>query len=330
MNRLTTHNLTIGYVLNRKTRRVIASDVSLSLRAGELVCLIGPNGSGKSTLLRTLAGTQKPLSGHVLLEGHHLHQLPVQELARLLSIVITDYPKTALMTGYGLVALGRHPYTNWSGRLTPHDERVIQWAVRAVDAESFANAPVSALSDGQRQKIMIARALAQEPRVMLLDEPTAYLDLPRRVEITHLLRDLAHQTGCAVLLSTHDLDLALRTADRIWLMSEGALLTGTPEDLVLNGAFETAFASSGVLFDIETGAFKLSAPAGQAVALSGEGTGYIWTQRALERAGFTVDHRQARWCVEVREASWRLHHADTITTYTSIQDLLTALEALRQ
>ena len=153
-----------------------------------------------------------------------------------------------------MVTLGRHPYTNWWGNLSREDEEIVHWAIKSVGALNLAARQVSELSDGERQKIMIARALAQSPMVMLLDEPTAFLDLPRRVEIMQLLRNLARETNQAILLSTHDLNLALRLADQIWLLnSHGILQVGAPEDLVLSGAFAHTFDSEGVEFDIFSG-----------------------------------------------------------------------------
>ncbi len=294
---LETHHLDIGY---GGSHRPVAVDLNLRLRAGELVCLIGPNGVGKSTLMRTLAALQKPLAGQVILAGRDLLALKADALAQQLSIVLTDRIDPGLLTGYGLAALGRHPYTDWTGTLTAHDENVIRWAVESVGAAHLAERQVAHLSDGERQKFLIARALAQEPAVMLLDEPTAYLDLPRRVEIMRVLRRIAHDTGRAVLLSTHDLDLALRTADQIWLMGQGGVIqTGAPEDLVLGGTFETVFSSEGVQFDPFTGSFNVNAAGGEGVLLVGDGLPAIWTRRALERAGFYIVSSGARRVAQV-------------------------------
>jgi iron complex transport system ATP-binding protein len=220
------------------------------------------------------------------------------------------------------VALGRHPYTDWLGRLTPHDEAVVRQAIEAVGAHPLAHRSVHTLSDGERQRVMLARALAQEPDLLLLDEPTAFLDLPRRVELMRLLRRLAQTTGQALLLSTHDLDLALRSADVLWLMAPGGILhVGAPEDLILNGAFAAAFQNDGVQFDATTGAFQISAPTRETVQLRGAGLPAIWTRRALERAGFRVvdadvdgeatlrievvsDGEQTRWSVIRNRAVW--------------------------
>lgn len=285
MNVLTTHDLTIGY-----RGRPLAADLSLGLRAGELVCLLGPNGAGKSTLMRTLAGMQPPLSGSVQLQGDDITRLTTKQIAQRLSVVLTERIDAGLITARELVALGRYPFTDWMSRLTDADRQVVSWALSSVGAAELADRSVHELSDGERQKILIARALAQEPQVMILDEPTAYLDLPRRVEIVHLLRSLAHETRRAILLSTHDLDLALRTADQVWLLSlDGLMRVGAPEDLVLSGAVEQAFASAGVRFDMETGAFAAREQPAGAVRLIGDGAPALWAARALERGGYLIN-----------------------------------------
>ena len=192
---LQTRDLSIGYPRKRRGDICLARALNLNLDPGSLVGLLGPNGVGKSTLLRTLAAIQPPLSGQVLLEGENACRLRPADLAKRLSLVLTNTPYPGLMTGFELVALGRLPHSDWLGRLTERDHVAVNWALGAVNAEDLASLVVTELSDGQRQKLMIARALAQETAVMLLDEPTAFLDLPRRVEIMRLLKRLAHRTG---------------------------------------------------------------------------------------------------------------------------------------
>ena len=327
---LSAHNLNIGYTAPRKPPVVVAENLNLALQAGEMVCLIGPNGVGKSTLMRTIAGLQPPLAGDMMLAGTDLTRLRAAERAQRLSLVLTERIDVGMLSAYGLVALGRHPYTNWSGRLTEHDESVVRWALAAVDALALATRQVNELSDGERQKIMIARALAQEPDLMLLDEPTAFLDLPRRVEMMRLLRELAHTTGRAILLSTHDLDLALRSADRIWLMAtDGTLQVGAPEDLVLSGAFADVFQSEGVTFNPHTGSFVVNTQQRGTIALTGSGLPLIWTRRALERAGFSVASNGAAPLAQIvaHENNWTLTHAGEKTTYSTLYDLMAALTA---
>ncbi len=311
---LSTHNLTIGYRDSRRSTQVVASGVNVGLRAGELTCLLGPNGAGKSTLIRTLAGTQTPLAGSVALGGDDLHRLAPAFLARRLAVVLTERVEIGNLSAYALVALGRHPYTDWRGRLRTQDEAVVQRVLTQVGAAHLAARPVSELSDGERQRVMIARALAQEPQVLILDEPTAFLDLPGRVEMMHLLASLGHTAGCAILLSTHDLELALRVADMLWLLpKQGLLVTGLPEELALSGALGELFQSEEVRFDPATGSFKLQRqPCGPIGLLSPElpntAAKVQWTARALERIGFAVVMGDATqpWQVIVNAASWQV------------------------
>jgi iron complex transport system ATP-binding protein len=338
---LKVESLSIGYRVPREPDVMVASDLSLALAAGELVCLLGPNGSGKSTLMRTIAGMQPPLSGRVFIGGDDLAKLTPRQRAARLSVVLTDRPNLGLLNGYSLVALGRHPYTDWMGRLSRYDEAVIRWAVEAVGAVELAERPVMTLSDGQRQKLMIARALAQESQMILLDEPTAFLDLPRRVEIMRLLRHLAVETGRTILLSTHDLDLALRTADTLWLLSGGHLHTGTPEDLVLSGAFEAAFRGEGVTFDRTTGAFSVERQTGGGILVRGHGLTHNWTRRALKRSGYTLldsAHEQngAGSPLEIVISGdevnpiWQVQHNGQATACGSIRDVLAVMRALEK
>ncbi len=327
---LTTSSLTIGY------QTPLASGLNLQLRPAELACLIGPNGVGKSTLLRTLTGMEKPLAGTVWLDNENLHALPPLELAKRLAIVLTGRVESSLLTARELVSLGRHPYTDWLGRLTPRDEQAIQRAMQITDTLRFYNRPLAQLSDGERQKVMIARALAQEPKVLLLDEPTAFLDLPRRVELLQLLRRLARETGAAILLSTHDLDLALRLADRLWLLSSaGSMEVGLPEELALNGAVARVFQSEGAFFDHAIGAFRVHQPVHGPISLDGNGYGITdaWTWRALERLGYEVHNGNSRHPVRVEilsEFRWRLVTPVTQTEHPSLESLLTQLSQVHR
>ena len=213
-------NLSIGYASRKREDYVVAAGLSLGLHPGEVVCLIGPNGAGKSTLIRSITGLQEPLGGEVFLGERELRSYAPKELAQKVSIVTTERVNLGMFTGYSLTALGRFPYTGWRGGLSEGDREAVRHAIDNVGAEALAHRSVSEMSDGERQKIMIARALAQEADIMVLDEPTAFLDLPRRVEVMSLLHRLSRETGTSVLISTHDLDLALRTADRLWVISE--------------------------------------------------------------------------------------------------------------
>ena len=322
-------DLSVGYSGPSRTRHVVSRGITLSLRSGELVCLLGPNGAGKSTLLRTIAAMQPPIDGKVLLGELNIHSLPKSELARMLSVVLTERITVGMLTSYEVVALGRSPYTGWSGTLRKQDHVIDEESIRAVEAAHLSNRYVNELSDGERQKIMLARALAQEPRVMILDEITAFLDLPRRIEIMRILRDLAHRNDRAILVSTHDLELALATADRVWLLPKaGALVAGAPEDLVLNGRFSDAFASEGIQFDEESGTFSMQRIFNAEIALSADGMLARWTRRALERSGYRVSSigPVLLTVTELQDrVIWELRHESGIERTDSIEDLLALL-----
>ncbi|MDR0842070.1 MAG: ABC transporter ATP-binding protein [Acidobacteriota bacterium] len=320
----------IGYRQKGRPPRVVVSDIDVSLRVGQFVCLLGPNGAGKSTLIRTIAGRLSPISGEVFLGGKPLNSYSSRELARRMSLVFTHRATVGMMSAMTLVALGRHPFTNWMGRLSVRDEEATREAMAAVGIEELARRPVAELSDGERQKVMIARALAQEPQVMILDEATAFLDLPRRVELMHLLQRIASKNNRAVLLSTHDLDLALRCADRLWLLPRnGHIHQGAPEDLVLTDSFADAFADADVRFDKKSGAFSRDVACRGTVALSGEGIPATWTFRALERTGYrVVEPGDAPVCVESMQEhgslSWTIR-GDRRIRCDSIESLLHTL-----
>jgi iron complex transport system ATP-binding protein len=321
-------SVSTGYAARRGRPRIVTEAIDVSLRAGELTCLLGPNGAGKSTLMRTIAGMQPPLTGVVRIDGRDVLQMSARELARVVGVVLTDRAATGMLSAYALVALGRHPHTNWLGKLTDADHAVVRQAMTITGAAEFADRLVTELSDGERQRVMVARALAQEPRTMVLDEITAFLDLPRRVEIMGMLRQLAHETGRAMLLSTHDLDLALRASDRIWLLPKNGRLTiGAPEDLVLSGAFEAAFAGEGVEFDAELGSFRMRSISRGELRVHGSGTTRVWTLRALERAGYrAVDTADAVRVVAENgaESRWVIE-ADRRIVCDSIEELIEEL-----
>ncbi|WP_422649869.1 hypothetical protein OJJOAM_004417 [Cupriavidus sp. H18C1] len=216
--------------------RPLLGPLDLSIPSGRFVCLLGANGAGKSTLIRTLCAMQAPVAGQVHLDGESIHAMPAAQRARRLAVVLTERVDGTLMRGYELASMGRYPYLGWAGRLSPDDHRIVHDAMASAGALSLAERLVAEMSDGERQKIMIARALAQQPRLLVLDEATAFLDLPRRVGTMQLLLDLAHRHGLAVLLSTHDLELALRYADELWLIDgQRRLHVGAPEDLAIDG-----------------------------------------------------------------------------------------------
>jgi iron complex transport system ATP-binding protein len=305
-----TSKLSIGYVVKGK-EQMLFEDLDVQLKTGELVCFMGPNGIGKSTLLRTLAGLQKPLSGEI--KGID---------AKNIGLVLTDKITTTNMTINELVTYGRYPYLDWSISLTESDKKIIEDSIDQVRIQHLREKKLYELSDGQMQMAMIARALAQQTPVLLLDEPTAHLDLNNRVEIMNLLRSLSRNEGKAILVATHELDLALQTADLIWLATmDKKIKIGMPEDLVLDGSFDEIFQFKG--FDLKTGKVQHEAHRGVTVQLMGEGHEFLWTKNALERCGYNVVEKSDQVISIHRgeKTTWRLGE----NSFESLAVLLNAL-----
>lgn len=250
-------DLSTGYKLKGKNR-VVSSGLNVALTPATVTCLIGPNGTGKSTLLRTIAGFQPPLSGQVLLQGKPIQQYTSERLARLISIVLTNNAHIKNLTTYEVIGMGRSPYTGFWGRLSAEDKRIVEQCIRLVGVEKVAQQAFQTLSDGERQKAMIAKAVAQETPVILLDEPTAFLYYPNKAGVMLMLRRFAHEMGKTILMSIHDIDLALQVADNIWLLREdGTLVSGTPEQLCSDGTIEHEVTGTDILFDKQHRTFAI-------------------------------------------------------------------------
>ncbi len=330
---LTAAKLSIGYS-HRGQETCVAEALDLALNAGEFICLLGPNGAGKSTLIRTLAGMQAPLSGSLKLQNQTFHSISPRERARMISVVLTDALPVGMMDAYSLVALGRHPYSGWLGGLNQYDKERIKWAFKAVGAEGLEARQISELSDGERQKISIARALAQEAQVMLLDEPTAFLDLPRRVELMTILRNLAHREQMGLLLSTHDLDLALRFADRLWMITtDGQLIQGYPEELAMSGEFAAIFANENLDWDAERGSFRAHPNPCLKAHIEGDSIHALWTRRALERLGFGIAKPDENSALSIQvvglddHTEWAVARNGNQAKHTSISQLIDWIRA---
>lgn len=244
-------NLSIGY-RNGKNTRTVAEDINASLHSGCLTCLLGANGIGKSTLLRTLSAFQPKLSGNIFIGGKQIENYGKKELSRLIGVVLTSKPDVRNMTVSELVGLGRSPYTGFWGNLSEHDNVIVSRSIEMVGISSLSERMVYTLSDGERQKVMIAKALAQQTPVIFLDEPTAFLDFPSKVEIMQLLKHLSRETDKTIFLSTHDMSLALQISDCIWLMQNNSLSIGTPNELARGKALSNFIERDGIIFDKET------------------------------------------------------------------------------
>lgn len=325
---LHTENLSIGYRNKKKHPSIIKSGINLTLYKGELVCLIGPNGCGKSTLLRTVSGLQPALAGSVYIYDKLVNHLNLQELSKQLSIVLTDQITIRHLTVYQIVAMGRFPFTNWVGKLSKEDDEIIYQSLKSVNLLKYIHTNIGELSDGEKQRVMIAKALAQDTPVILLDEPTAHLDLPNRVEIMQLLKRLAQKTSKSILLSTHELDLALQAADRIWLMnSEEPIICGAPEDLILGGQMEATFKANSFSFNRHTGAFQMNHSFNSDIHFIDDTLVGKWTKRALNRAGYNpVNNKKCDMHLELRNDKWHLFNKKSSIELTSLEELALTLK----
>ncbi len=244
--------LSIGYP-SRRGVRVVAEGISGAIRSGELTCLLGANGVGKSTLLRTLSAFQPKIGGEVIIQGRDLSGYTDKELSRLIGVVLTEKPDIRNMTVRELVSLGRSPYTDFWGNYSKDDLQIVDESIRQVGIVNLSRRPIQTLSDGERQKVMIAKALAQQTPVIYLDEPTAFLDYPSKVEVLQLLRRICSEAGKTVFLSTHDVELALQLADTVWLMTrEQGVTIGSPQQLAREGALARFIEREGITFNPET------------------------------------------------------------------------------
>jgi iron complex transport system ATP-binding protein len=277
-------NLTLGY-LRGSSRKEILVDLNFSLFSGELTCLLGPNGVGKSTLVKAILGELTPWHGEIRLKGKRIHSYSNENLSKQLSVVLTQPVFPGNMTVGQLVALGRIPHTSWTGKLSFADGKVIEQSMESTKISYLKDERLGEISDGQRQKAMIARALAQDGQVMVLDEPTAHLDLVNRFEIMGLLHEIAISQNKAVLVVTHDLEIALETADRFWLMNCGLpLIAGLPEDLVISGQINKLLPSEKFKFSVERGRIE-SSTSQISFQLSGSPELIPWLKNALVKAG---------------------------------------------
>jgi iron complex transport system ATP-binding protein len=250
-------DISIGYS-NKKENILISSGINLTLEKGKLISLIGANGIGKSTLLRTLTGIQKTLAGTVLLDGQNIHKMDSLSLAQNLSVVLTEKLPPSNLTVFELIALGRQPYTNWLGKLTELDIAKINEAMELTQISNLANKKHYEISDGQLQKVLVARALAQDTPLIILDEPTTHLDLLHKVALFKLLKKLTQETQKCILFSTHDIDMAIQLSDEMIIMTPETVDQDEPCNFISKGSFNTLFKDEHIVFDSQKGKFIIS------------------------------------------------------------------------
>lgn len=333
---LTITDLTTGY-RSKNGAYAVGEHLAASLYSGELTCLIGANGCGKSTLLRTLTAFLSPLSGQIKIEGKKLADYTRDELSRQIGVVLTDKVEVRDLQVYDLVAMGRMPYTGFWGRLSRQDHLLVEEAIDLVGIRSLVHRSVHSLSDGEMQKTLIAKTLAQGTPFIFLDEPTAFLDYPSKVELFLLLRRLARERQKTIFLSTHDLDLVLQMADRLWLLSrDQGLLTGLPEDLVAQGVLERFFPHPYLHFSVEQMAYLVQMPmlGSSALKIGVQGTGGVMHKllcRALHRAGMVISslsEASVEICVSEDSPRYTLtRKADILLKTDLIEELFQGISA---
>ena len=324
---LSLDSLKIGYV-SGKNNKILLPPLNARANSGELIAVIGRNGIGKSTLLRTLTGLQQPLGGEIFYNGKNIRDYSRMELAQRVGYISTEIVKVSNMRVYDLVALGRFPYTNWIGKIEMNDNEVILDALKKTSMEPFIRKFVSELSDGERQKSMIARILAQDTSIMIMDEPTAFLDIAGKYEIFHLMHMLSNQSDKTIIFSTHDLQMAISQSDKIWLILDNRLIEGAPEDLMIAGAFDNLFDSATVLFNSEDGTFSFRSDTKGSIYIEGEGNRRHWTEKAVNRAGFTVSKGKTIPYVIIPSGNnncWQLSCQSYVRDCSSLYELISCL-----
>ncbi len=323
---LRTEDLSIGFKGKRKDADIIFEKISVSAGKAELVALFGPNGIGKSTLLRSLVKLQSPLSGEIFLFNENIHNYSRTRLARKLGFVSTETIHVNNLRVNDLVSLGRYPHTGWMGRLGREDIEKVNDAINMVAIQHLRNKFIHQLSDGERQRAMIARTLAQNTGIIVLDEPTAFLDLPNKYEMVHLLQNLARESGKTIIFSTHDLNIAIQEAGKIWLMLEDRIIQGAPEDLILEGSFGKMFEKTNLKFNKKKGEFRIHRKLNMSIELNGPETEYKWTKNALERLGFGVSDQPGKDILinilkENNQRSWEIIKNNKKRVFPGIYEL---------
>ncbi|MDN5364981.1 MAG: cobalamin transport system ATP-binding protein [Thermacetogenium sp.] len=284
MNVMQTKELSVGY-----DGRTVVADINLEALKGQFICLLGPNGSGKSTILRCLAGLLAPLHGSVFLKDNLLYHMEPKDLSRTMAVVLTERLSPGLITVFEIVAMGRYPYTDFFGHMSREDEEKTWEALRLVGARDLAERYFNELSDGERQKVLIARALVQEPEVIILDEPTTYLDVKHRLEVMEILRELSRRKGITVILSLHEIDIALKSCETVLLVKNGKILaSGPPEEILTEEMVAEVYGIESAHFSSCLGGIEMSNSGGaQVFVLAGAGSGAP-VYRLLNKYGFSI------------------------------------------
>ncbi len=318
-------SLQIGYE-SGKFRKVLLPPLNASASAGELIAVIGKNGIGKSTLLGTIAGLRPLLGGMVRIDGRNIHEYSRMQLSGKVGYISTEIVKVSNLRVYDLVALGRFPHTDWFGRIDTASHKAVMDAIMKTGMSEFIDRPVTELSDGERQRAMIAMVLAQDAVILVMDEPTAFLDISSKYEVMNLMHDLARKRNKTIIYSTHDFYMAVSQADKIWLMLDDGLLEGAPEDIMISGSFKNLFDESKVSFNTQNGSFSLRSKPRGFITVSGDGDFKYWTEKAITRAGYSVsESKSSDISVEVRsgpDSGWKCNIPGHTAEFENIYDLI--------
>jgi len=324
MEILSINSLQIGYN-SGKEKNVLLPPLSAHANKGELIAIIGRNGIGKSTLLRTLVGLQPSMGGEVIYEKKNIENYSRIDLARKVGYISTEIINVSNMRVYDLVALGRFPHTNWIGKIDSMNHEFITHSIESTGMSSFSTRFISELSDGERQRTMIARLLAQDTGIMVMDEPTAFLDIGSKYEILHLMHLLSQKQEKCIIFSTHDLQMAINMSDKIWLITDENIKEGAPEDLMIAGAFDHLFDSSLVRFNLENGTFTSLNTGMVSIYVEGEGIKKYWTDKALNRIGLKVSEVKTDPYILVPthlDKNWHLKSLTSDEYFSSLYDLV--------
>lgn len=325
-------NLSIGYHKEgKKQENILYKNLSFNLIEGELTCLIGANGAGKSTLIRTLTKMQEPISGEIKLLNKNLEEYTDKDLSQLIGLVLTDKSMSGGFTVKEIVELGRYPYTGFFGNLDDNDKRIVEAAMQDVNIAHKKDSFIADLSDGERQKVMISKALSQECPIIILDEPTAFLDVESRIEIMNLLHDLAHKKQKTILLSTHDIDLAFLLSDKLWMLTkEAELITGVTEDIILSGQIENFFRNENIAFNKYSGSFYPIRKGNIKVFVDAKDELLFWTINLLLRLGldYTTRKEESEYTLKVDyKNSIDLTKNNITLTFNSFEELANYLRS---
>lgn len=330
-NILSFDSLLIGYRYGKYQNIILPPLSSFAIR-GELIAIIGQNGVGKSTFLRTISGLQKSLGGEIRIKSALIQDYSRYDLARNIGYISTEPVRVSNMKVYDLVSLGRYPHTDWTGKLTKTDSDLVDEAIVKVGLQNLTGRYINELSDGERQRAMIARVLAQDAEILIMDEPTAYLDIRSKYEIIHLLHDLSRNRGKTVIFSTHDLVTAIAESDKVWLTLPDSFVEGAPEDLVLNGSFNRLFDSSVVNFSVSDASFTfINRAVHGKVNVEADGVVRYWTEKAANRAGFEIsnDHSGLRikFVIDDDEQKWLVYTDNSVIEFSSLYQMVNWLNA---